>query len=139
MSCVILPCWLLLFLAVGGAVADEGEKDNTDEIKAVLKERLENATKLHDLVWNNFAGDPERLIHAKSLLLKAQLELCATKAERLKVYEKALKGMVDFEKGFKKAVDFDPTSKLRYQYDTLRYAAYRLELKLAFEREKIAK
>jgi hypothetical protein len=135
---------LILCLIENAVLGAQANKVQGDKLKALQQARLESAAKLHEYVVKNYpvAGpkdNPERIpiaavVDAKRLLLKAQLEEAATKAERLKVFEKMLKDSIIFEDRVKKYAE-----GFVQPYEALRYTAWLRELELTFEREKKAK
>jgi hypothetical protein len=132
---------MLLFAAVGGA-ATGGDKGQSEKIKKIQKERLDNATKLFDYLKETyFAGGlfraeatVERVIHARAQLLKLQLEQTTVHAERTKAYEKAIQDI-----SVLKARAVALNEKFNLKYDVFRLTGYYLELEYALEREKQGK
>jgi hypothetical protein len=142
---VIPTCFLFVSVVGIGSARGGGKKDQTDKTKAILKQQLDNAKKLHDYAFSNYSPGSlftvDQVVQAKRLLLQVQLELCERKQERLKVYENALKGVAELEKAPKETLALGTGGKFGViaKYDILVITAYRLELELALEREKNTK
>jgi hypothetical protein len=140
-ECLVVLC--VVGISATTIAANQGENANVQQIQ---KNRLANAKNLHDYVVKNYPFPTDgvkggavsiritEVIEAKDRLLKVQLELAGTKAERLKVYIDMLKQSREFDDRVKKyaEVSLQP-------YVALRYTAWLLDLELAFEREKNAK
>src|SRR5262245_37328200 len=131
---------LLLCIPGLGVVRGQDGKDRKENIKEIQKARLANAMELHEFAVKHYPRQEkptiviniEQVVQAKSLLLELQLQHASTKADRLKVYENALKAALDFED----RVQMLAQATALYMYDGLRYRAYRLELEEALAREK---
>ncbi len=102
-----------------------------DKVKALLKERLVTLQAVAELTEKAFAaggGTFERVIQARLAVFAAELDLCATDAERVKVLEKVVAETKRLEAAAEKASAPPGTvlvAKVR-----------RLEAEIALERAK---
>jgi outer membrane protein TolC len=105
------------------------------KLKELLKERLATLgtlAKVATAEYQTGRGSFDRLHQVKQALLKAELEMCASDKERIKVLEE----FVAQAKAYEKTAVQRYKSGVGSQSDTLMATAARLEAEIALERVK---
>lgn len=123
----------------GGTRAQKGQPEQrkgTDKIQALLKERRDVLKKAIANMEEGFRSGQEfslsRMQNVQSMLTKAELELCKTDKERIKVLEDA----VAFASKLEKITTAGVEAGITMQVDLSLARADRLEAEIVLEREK---
>jgi hypothetical protein len=140
---VLCSCWLAL--AGRGARADD-KADGKAKIKALQKQRLEAATKARDFLFKELEqgyippGAPDtsafftQLVILDRLVYEARLDLCETKADRIKAAEQSIKQfepvVAQFEKRYKEGIG---NATVTFHLAEV----HLLEMKIALEKAKL--
>ena len=112
------------------------QRKGTDKIQALLKERRDVLKKAIANMEEGFRSGQEfslsRMQNVQSMLTKAELELCKTDKERIKVLEDA----VAFASKLEKITTAGVEAGITMQVDLSLARADRLEAEIVLEREK---
>jgi outer membrane protein TolC len=140
MSRLLPPCFIAIALVVSlGHQAPAEEKPAANEkLKALLQDRLDTTNKAHEMaiqMYTQGVGSYTQVHEAQVAVLGAQLDLCDTKAGRVKVLEVMLTQAKEWEKMVAKRHDAGMANAI----EPLNAKAYRLEREIALERAKAEK
>ncbi len=135
---VLMGCLASLFFCPRAAVAVE-KADSAAKIKGLLQERLkivQTIQKIVNLQYERGTVDYDVLREADESVLKARLDLCGTKQDRVQVYQ----DMVKEAEAWQKFADahFESGFNMK-QVDVLKSAAYLLECRIGLERAQADK
>lgn len=128
----------LLTLAPSGATPAAQKARADDAVKVLLKERVEVLTKIHDMMLTAYQGGEtslDKVLAAHVALLNGKLDLCETKAERVKVHEGMVQVVEELVKHVRKLVEGGHASRV----DALKAEVQLLDARVGLERAKAAK
>lgn len=114
------------------------QAESNDKIKELLKKRLVIATEIHMERMKALKGGQfefNRVLEARAVMLRAQLDLCETKAERIKVHEEIVKTAEELVKVMQRFQKGGQVS----QVEVLQAELQLLEAKIGLERATSAK
>jgi outer membrane protein TolC len=119
-----------------GRAADQAESG--DRIKPLLKERLGTLKDIYDALVTaqaRGAASLDDVQQARGAVLRAQLDLCDTKEERVKLLESIVKEAREWEQTARKSVRSGSSPPI----DGMRATLARLDAELALEKAKVGK
>jgi outer membrane protein TolC len=131
---VVATFWLavLCFTASDRLCGAAEKNDAKDRMKALLKERVDNAKAIYELMLTKYehgAGNVASVHRAKMAWLNARLSIAETKAERVKLYEEIVKDSKEWEQTALRNVE----NGAGEQIEALTARAERIEAEIALE------
>jgi len=129
---------LALVLGAAGVVLAQEAVAANDTIKKLLQKRLEIVIEIHTLLVEGYkVGEVEfrQVAEARMLMLSAQLDLCETKKERVKVHHETVEAAKEL---LRIVTDLAKAEEVG-QVDVLKAKAQLLEAQIALERLKASK
>lgn len=133
--CGVVGSALVVVLVFGGEPAEVAKAPAPDELEALLKERHDTLRKLveyYEYSYREGKRDYEDVLHAKSQLLEAELDMVGSKAERIRVREEQVNNLRNLEE----IVEAKLQAMAESPDKLLLAKARRLKAEIELEREK---